>query len=255
MEDSSRVKLFISYSHVDKSLCDQFEKHLSPLKDAGVIDHWIDKELKAGDEWDEEIKRNLRIADIVIFLLSPDMLASEYVKKIEMQTAFNSKVSGQLVVPIMLRECKYKFTRFKDLQGLPKPFEPIDNRDVWRSNDRFWSEVTDGLELLLTEVQNKKRNQNKQKAKPQEQPIITERKNYGQQERKTSEKATWSEATPSPSKKSDNSSTKALIIFSAFTIIGIIAIAQGDGSLGIWLSTIFFGAFTLLCIYIYANRH
>jgi TIR domain len=70
--------LFFSYSHKDEALRDRLETHLAMLKRQGVISTWHDRRLIAGDNVDEGISRELERADIILLLVSPDFLASEY---------------------------------------------------------------------------------------------------------------------------------------------------------------------------------
>jgi hypothetical protein len=66
-------KLFFSYSHKDESLRDELAKHLTLLERQGVISSWHDRKILAGGVWDEEIKKNLKTADIVLLLISVDL--------------------------------------------------------------------------------------------------------------------------------------------------------------------------------------
>jgi len=53
------VKLFISYCHRDEKLREQLDKHLSPLKGQKIIEAWHDRQIRAGDEWANQIDDNL----------------------------------------------------------------------------------------------------------------------------------------------------------------------------------------------------
>ena len=48
-------KVFISYSHRDEELKEQFETHLSGLKRQKIIDIWTDRLVAIGDKWDSKI--------------------------------------------------------------------------------------------------------------------------------------------------------------------------------------------------------
>jgi hypothetical protein len=79
--------VFFSYSHKDATLRDQLETHLAMLKRQGVISTWYDRRLIAGDNIDEGIAQELERADIILLLVSPDFLASEYCYGIEVARA------------------------------------------------------------------------------------------------------------------------------------------------------------------------
>ena len=81
------VKLFISYSHEDEDLCKELEKHLKPLQRQNVIDPWHDRKIGAGAEWQQAIDEYLEAADIILLLVSPDFLDSDYCNDIEIKRA------------------------------------------------------------------------------------------------------------------------------------------------------------------------
>jgi hypothetical protein len=70
--------LFFSYSHQDEPLRDQLETHLAMLKRQGFIETWHDRRITAGEPVDATINANLDKTDVVLLLLSPDFLASDW---------------------------------------------------------------------------------------------------------------------------------------------------------------------------------
>jgi hypothetical protein len=53
-------------------------RDLSLLKREGVIAGWHDREISAGQEWDEAIRSHLDSADLILLLVSSDFMASDY---------------------------------------------------------------------------------------------------------------------------------------------------------------------------------
>jgi hypothetical protein len=47
---AERMKVFVSYSHVDKDLKDRLIKHIRPLENENLVQVWVDHEIKAGDD-------------------------------------------------------------------------------------------------------------------------------------------------------------------------------------------------------------
>src|SRR5260370_3180990 len=77
--DSIRsVKIFYCYAHEDKPLRDELDRHLGALKRSGQITTWHDREIHPGMEWAYEIDMRLNSADIVLLLVSPDFIDSDY---------------------------------------------------------------------------------------------------------------------------------------------------------------------------------
>jgi hypothetical protein len=120
------LTLFFSYSHKDEDLCDQLEVHLTMLKRQGLIHAWHDRRLLAGDNLDHAIRAELERADIILFLASPDFIASRYCYDVEVTRATERHEAGQArVIPVVLRPCEWQQTPFGKLLGTPRDNKPI----------------------------------------------------------------------------------------------------------------------------------
>ncbi|MCY7309200.1 MAG: TIR domain-containing protein, partial [Chitinophagaceae bacterium] len=80
-------KLFISYSSKNTEFMKRFVTHLEPLRRIGDIDYWHDRKIEPGTRWDDSIKKELELSDIVIFLISPDFIATDYIFDVEIPQA------------------------------------------------------------------------------------------------------------------------------------------------------------------------
>jgi hypothetical protein len=117
------VKVFLSYAHDDEHLKIALEKHLSLLQRQGLIKIWYDRDISAGKEWEKEIDTNLNKAQIILLLVSPDFVASDYCYSIEMHRAMKLHERGEaLVIPVILRPTDWEYTPFSKLQVLPKDY-------------------------------------------------------------------------------------------------------------------------------------
>jgi hypothetical protein len=76
--------LFFSYSHADEGLRDQLEIHLSGLKRQGLISSWHDRRITAGSEFAAQIDQHLEAAAVILLLISPNFIASDYCYDLEM---------------------------------------------------------------------------------------------------------------------------------------------------------------------------
>ncbi len=148
------TKVFISYSHIDDIYRKELEKHLSVLKKNGYIDTWTDSEIIAGEDWSNEISRELEEAKVILLLISSDFLASNYCYDVEMKRAIERHHKKEaIVVPIILRFCDWSNTPFSKLQSLPLNARPV--RD-WSDQDYAFLNIVDGIKALLTSLDNTK---------------------------------------------------------------------------------------------------
>ena len=79
-----RDKLFISYSHQDEDWLNRFMTMLAPIKSAGNLRLWSDKEIKSGGNWQDELDKALNTAKAALLLVSSDFLASKYICESEL---------------------------------------------------------------------------------------------------------------------------------------------------------------------------
>ena len=125
--------MFYSYSQEDERLRKQLEKQLATLKQQHVIEEWHDQDIRAGEEWKTEIHTQLDRADIILLLVSPSFLASDYISSFELQKALEKHRNGEaLIVPIILRASDWQNTPLVRLQALPMNGKPVmsqKNRD------------------------------------------------------------------------------------------------------------------------------
>src|SRR2546421_4956954 len=103
------IELFYSYSHRDEQLRKRLETHLSALRQQGVITEWHDRKIVAGTNWKQSIDLHLMTARVILLLISPDFLASDYCYGVEMQRALERQAKGEAsVIPVILRPVDWK---------------------------------------------------------------------------------------------------------------------------------------------------
>jgi len=136
-------RVFYSYSHADESLRNQLAKYLAPLKQKGSIIEWHDRSIEPGGDWNQKISDKLDSSDIVIALLSPDFLASEYCFGIEMEKAFSRLKREEIrLVPVLLRPCMWEESRFSAIQMIPRDSKPVTS----------WPSVDEALKNVAMEI-------------------------------------------------------------------------------------------------------
>jgi hypothetical protein len=147
------LKVFVSYSHRDEDLKDELVIHLANLKRQGKISAWQDRDIEAGAEWDAEIKAQLEASAIILLLISPRFIASDYCYDLEMQRAIERHDAGAArVIPIILRPVDWQETPFSKLQVLPKDAKPITK---WDDQDEAFLNVVQGIRRAVESLQAK----------------------------------------------------------------------------------------------------
>ncbi len=120
------LRIFYSYAQEDEALCQILEKHLSQLRREGKIAEWSRRKIVPGRDSAHEIDANLLSASLILLLISPDFLASDYCYGQDMQRALERHKSGVAqVIPLLLRPVDWEKAPFAHLQYLPRNGQPI----------------------------------------------------------------------------------------------------------------------------------
>jgi hypothetical protein len=97
------TKVFISYSSKDRDfvlrLAIDLEKRLPDVQ------IWYDMLMPMGDSWADTLIREIETADVILAVLSPDYLISEWAQQ-ELKVALLRRAEGGAVlIPILIRSC------------------------------------------------------------------------------------------------------------------------------------------------------
>ena len=154
-EDQNRkpISLFYSYSysHKDEKLRQALQEHLDPLIQSGMIAEWHDRKIEPGVEWEKEIDRYLSTADIILLLVSPSFVASEYCRSVEVRKALERHARGEArIIPVILRRCRWQLSPFAKLQATPKDARPVVE---WPSWDTAFHDVVSKIEAVVDDLQ------------------------------------------------------------------------------------------------------
>ncbi|CAJ3963452.1 toll/interleukin-1 receptor domain-containing protein [Burkholderia pseudomallei] len=137
------ASVFFSYTHVDESLRDQLEIHLSLMKREGLISAWHDRRIVAGDNLDDSIDAQLEKADIILLLVSANFIASEYCFATEMTRALERHRAGEArVIPVILRACDWHSAPFGKLNAVPTDGRPVTS---WANQDEAFADIAKSI--------------------------------------------------------------------------------------------------------------
>jgi len=144
------IKLFYCYAREDKTLRDDLEKHLSGLKRLYSLRNWHDRVILPGEEWEQAIDSHLNTAHLILLLVSPDFMNSDYCYGKEMQRALERHEEGTCrVLPIILRPTYLESAPFSKLQMLPTDAKPITR---WSDRDEAFHDVVKEISLVLKDL-------------------------------------------------------------------------------------------------------
>ena len=149
MEQAERAPLlvFYAYAREDEALRDQLDKHLKLLKRQGLIKDWHDRRIEAGKDGAAEIDTHLNSAHIILPLISPDFIASDYCYDVEMRRAMERHNAGEArVIPVILRSCDWQNAPFARLQAVPLDALPVTK---WVDPDDAFLTVTEAIRMVV----------------------------------------------------------------------------------------------------------
>jgi hypothetical protein len=143
------IKVVFSYAHEDETLLNQLKTHLKPLERKDLIELWYDRDINAGAVWEQEISQHMDNAQIIILLVSPDFLNSDYCYGTELKRALERHERGEAyVIPVILRPIYWQGV-LGHLHVLPKDALPITE---WQNRDRALYTVTEGLREVVARL-------------------------------------------------------------------------------------------------------
>jgi TIR domain len=145
------IDIFFSYAHEDEKLRDDLAKQLRLLERQGLISAWHDRKIVAGSEWGNAIDAHLDSAQVILLLISPDFLASDYCFDIEVKRAMERHKAGEaVVIPVILRPVDYWHeASFGKLQALPTNAKPV---TTWDNHDEAFRIVAQGIRKVIEKL-------------------------------------------------------------------------------------------------------
>lgn len=137
------LSVFFSYSHEDEPLRNQLEQQLAMLKRQKVISTWHDRRIAAGENLDHAISAELETANVILLLVSPAFIASDYCYDVEMLRAMERHAAHDaVVIPVILRPCDWHGAPFGKLMATPTDGKPVTQ---WADRDQAFLEVAKAI--------------------------------------------------------------------------------------------------------------
>src|SRR2546428_10145866 len=145
-----KIEIFLCYAHEDQLLLNKLKIHLRPLQQEGLISIWHDRVISAGAEWKSEIDTHLSTAQIILLLVSPNFINSDYCYGIGIEQALTRHETKEArVIPVILRPVDWHSAPFGKLQALPSNNKPIVS---WSHRDKAFFDVAAGIRKVVEEL-------------------------------------------------------------------------------------------------------
>lgn len=151
MPEHGRINVFYSYAHRDETYRERLSAWLDVLREERIVNDWYDRKIVPGADWEREIARNLERSHIVLLLISPAFMASEYSLGIEVKRAVELHWQRRCrIVPIVLQPTRgWTETEFGTFQALPKDAKPVSQ---WANQEAAYANIVDGIRKVCKEI-------------------------------------------------------------------------------------------------------
>ncbi len=129
------IRFFVSYAHADLDLKTGLLGKLLPLLQTlakGSVELWSDRKLLPGEKWFAEIKNAMAKCDYGLLLVSPEFLASRFIKEVELKFL----LANRQVFPVALKRVLF--------DGSMKLHELEEHQVFFDQGGKAYSERTPG---------------------------------------------------------------------------------------------------------------
>jgi hypothetical protein len=145
--NSGSIKIYYSYAHEDEEFVLILRRHLAGLRRVAKIDDFYDRMLSAGTEWEYTVNQELNSAHIILLLISPDYIASDWCYLHDMKRALERQHAGEaIVMPIILRPVNWRDTPLARIQVLPTEGRPATS---WDNLDEAFFDITQHIRQVI----------------------------------------------------------------------------------------------------------
>lgn len=156
LRQSDPIRVFYSYSRSDREHLEKLRKCLIASRRSGSIIEWYDGFLEPGDDWNEETCAALDECDVLVFLATPESVASTYAYHREYRRA---KKAEKRIVVVSVSAAPLVGTGIDDNQMVPldevSRLLPVDE---WPSVNKAWTSVAEQLQKFFDRCARELRN-------------------------------------------------------------------------------------------------
>ena len=147
---NARNSVFISYSRQDKRYLEGLQTQLAPYVREGSVTYWDDTKILPGSVWYKELEQALNSTKVAVFLVSADLLASDFIFKYELSPLLEAaKQEGVVIFSVVLSACAFMDTDLTNFQAVNAPSEPLNRMPRWK-RDEVWAKTAKWIKNALS---------------------------------------------------------------------------------------------------------
>lgn len=145
-----RDSAFISYCREDAGYLEELHTHLRPYERTGKIKFWDDTKMEPGERWRKALDDALQSAKVAVFLVSAELLASDFIAKKELPVLLGAAEHEEVVIiSVILRPSAFRASPLSEFQTANDPSEePLCNVSVGRRNE-IWMKLAYQIKNIL----------------------------------------------------------------------------------------------------------
>jgi hypothetical protein len=147
---SAPVTVFVSYAREDDELRKRLYDHLGALRAMDEIKDWYDGEIVAGTDWAAEVRDQMASAEIILLLITPAFLGSDFIGRVELVAALERhRQRTARVIPVIMKSVYWQSTSLGPLQALPQHAKPA---VTWDDQDAAMADIARGVDRAVRDV-------------------------------------------------------------------------------------------------------
>lgn len=144
---SRACRVYYVYADADEAYLLALESYLRPLERQAVLCGWHRRKVQPGEDWQTAVDHHFDSADVILLLVSPDLLDSKYCYDTEVQRAMVRRARGEVVVvPVIVRPCMWELAPFEKCQPLPSEGRPV---STWDDAESAFLDIATGVRDIL----------------------------------------------------------------------------------------------------------
>lgn len=151
------VEIFLSYSHKDESVLNEFLKYTAPMQRGknAMFKVWYDREMISGTNLKEEIHTKLNEVDSAILFISEDYLSSTACnEEKDLCLLLSNSKPGFKVLPLLVRKCLWsEDNMLENILSLTTDANPI---SCFESRADAWLDVAKNLKKAILLIDKEK---------------------------------------------------------------------------------------------------